>query len=96
MDFTAFHLRVGTVAAADADGDALRLSIDLGGITRPASAHITERYGPDDLVGRQVIVVANPPGAEGGEVVVLAAVSPTQGAVLLAPDAPVPDGTAVV
>ena len=96
MDFTAFHLRVGTVAEAEAAGDALRLVVDLGGDRRPATAHITERYGPTDLVGRQVVVVANPPGAEGGEVVVLAAVSPVHGAVLLAPDQPVPDGTAVV
>ncbi len=96
MDFTALALRVGTITSAAPEGDGLRLSVDLGGDTRHALAHITERYGPDDLVGRQVVVVLDPPGGASGEVVVLAAVSATEGAVLLRPDAPVPDGTAVV
>ena len=96
MDFTAFPLRVGIVTACESSGDALRLTIDLGGESREATAHITERYGPDDVIGRQVIVVVDPPGAASGEVVVLAAVSPAVGAVLLRPDDAVPAGTAVV
>jgi len=96
MDFTAFPLRVGTVTAAEAEDDGLRLTIDLGGDSRHALARITERYGPDDVIGQPVVVVLDPPGAASGEVVVLAAVSPTEGAVLLRPDAPVPNGTAVV
>ena len=96
MDFTAFPLRIGTVTEAAAADDALRLTIDLGGDTRHAIARITERYGPDDLIGRQVVIVLDPPGAASGEVIVLAAVSATEGAVLLRPDAPVPNGTAVV
>ena len=94
MDFTAFDLRVGTVVeAALADG-ALRLTIDLGGVRREAVARITENYGPDDLLGQQVVAVPDPDAA--GRVVVLAAVSPSEGAVVLRPDRPVADGTQVV
>ena len=96
MDFTAYDLRVGTVAQATAEGDALRLTIDLGGGRREATARITENYDPDGLVGEQVVVVTNPGGTSTGEVVVLAAVSPSQGAVLIRPDRPVADGVQVV
>lgn len=91
MDFTSVDLRVGTVVEAAAEGDALHLVIDMGGVRREAVSHITENYGPDDLIGTQVVVVPS-----GAEVVVLAAVSPSQGAVLLRPDRPVSDGTQVV
>ena len=91
MDFTAVDLRIGTVAEAAADGDGLRLQIDLGGVRREATTYVTENYGPDDLVGTQVVVVVSGP-----EPVVLAAVSPSQGAALLRPDRPVADGTQVV
>lgn len=97
MDFTAYPLRVGTVAEAEVEDGALRLVVDLGGgDRRTTTAHITERYTPESVVGRQVAVVLDPPGAVQGEVVVLAAVSPEYGAVLLRPDTDVPDGTAVV
>ena len=96
MDFTAYPLRVGTVTAATASGGALHLTVDLGGESREAHARITERYGPDDVLGRQVVVVLSPPGAAPGEAVVLAAVSPAEGAVLLRPDIEVPAGTVVV
>lgn len=91
MDFTAVDLRVGTVVEAVAEGDALHLTIDLGGVQREATTHVTENYGPDDVRGTQVVVVTNGP-----EPVVLAAVSPSQGAVLLRPDRPVANGTQVV
>ncbi len=96
MDFTTFDLRVGTVAEALAEGDTLHLTIDLGGVRREAVARITENYTSERLVGEQVVVVTNPGGSQTGEVVVLAAVSPSQGAVLLRPDRPVADGTQVV
>ena len=91
MDFTAVDLRVGTVVEAVAEGDALHLVIDVGGLQRRATSHITENYGPADLLGTQVVVVAS-----GAEAVVLAAVSPSDGAVVLRPDRPVADGTQVV
>ena len=91
MDFTTVDLRVGTVVEAAIVGDALHLGIDVGGVRREAVSHITENYGQDDLLGTQVVVVAS-----GAEAVVLAAVSPSQGAVVLRPDRPVADGTQVV
>ena len=95
MGFTAVDLRIGTVVEAVATDDALRLVIDLGGVRREAVSHITENYGPDDLLGGQVVTVRAPGGAA-SEVVVLAAVSPSEGAVVLRPDRPVADGTQVV
>ncbi len=91
MDFTAVDLRVGTVIEAVVEGGALHLGIDVGGVRRDAVSHITENYGPADLLGTQVVVVAS-----GAEAVVLAAVSPSDGAVVLRPDRPVADGTQVV
>ena len=91
MDFTTVDLRIGTVVEAVAEGDALHLVIDVGGGRREAVSHITENYGPEDLLGRQVVVVPS-----GAEVVVLAAVSPSQGAIVLRPDRPVANGTQVV
>ena len=96
MDFTAFDLRVGTVAEAALRDGALALTIRLGGVDRTATAYVTERYTPESVLGRQVVVVANPEGRRDGEVIVLAAVNPEEGAVLLQPDRPVPDGTQVV
>jgi tRNA-binding protein len=94
MDFTAVELRVCTVAAATLsdDGRALHLTLRLGPAdTREATAHITERYDAEGIVGRQVLAVLSGP-----EPVVLAAVTPADGAVLLSPDTAVPDGTLVV
>ena len=95
MDFTAFDLRVATVVEAALVDGALHLTLDLGGVRREAVARITENYGPDDLLGQQVVAVADP-GGPAGRVVVLAAVSPSEGAVVLRPDRPVADGTQVV
>ena len=94
MDFTAFDLRVGTVTEAAEHDGALVLTIALGGLTRTATAYVTENYDATSIVGRQVVVVTNAGGSD--EAVVLAAVSPSQGAVLLQPDRPVADGTQVV
>lgn len=91
MDFTDIDLRIGTVTEAVLEGGALHLRVDVGGGVLEAVSHITENYGPDDVVGTQVVVVTRGAGA-----VVLAAVSPSQGAVVLRPDRPVADGTQVV
>jgi tRNA-binding protein len=104
MDFTAVEIRVGTVIEAEGVGGALRLAVRFGaGDVRRATARITERYGPADVLGRQVVAVMRPPRAgdaaadpDGDDAVVLAAVDPLAGATLLAPDRPVPDGTLVV
>jgi tRNA-binding protein len=104
-DFFAIDLRVGTVIAAEpfpeARTPALRLRIDFGpelGV-RQSSAQLTRRYAAEELVGRQVVAVVNigrrRVAGFVSEVLVLGGVPAAGDVVLLAPDAPVPDGTRV-
>lgn len=102
--FAAVELRVGTVRAVRPNErarlPAYVLEIDLGPLgRRTSSARVTEGYRADELIGRQVVVVANlPPRRVAGvvsEVLVLAAVSERAGVVLLSPDRAVEDGTRV-
>jgi methionyl-tRNA synthetase len=62
-EFQKIDLRVGTVLSAAAVPKAkklLQLSVDLGEpAPRSIVAGIAERYTPDQIVGKQVIVVAN-------------------------------------
>ena len=104
--FERIDVRVGTIVAAEtfpeARKPALRLSIDLGpvlGIKR-SSAQITALYAPTDLVGRQVLVVANLPSRRIGpfesEVLTLGLPNARGEITLVGPDAPVPDGGRLV
>lgn len=101
-DLRRLDVRVGTVVRAEpfpeARRPAYRLWVDLGaglGVRR-SSAQVTRRYAPADLVGRQVLAVANlPPRRVAGfesEVLVLGVPDAAGEVVLLRPDAPVPDG----
>ncbi|WP_433616505.1 chaperone CsaA [Paenibacillus cellulositrophicus] len=104
-DLMKLDIRIGTVVKAEpfpeARKPAIKLSIDFGelGIKR-SSAQITRRYTPEQLVGRQVAAVVNFPvrriaGYE-SEVLVLGGVPAGEGdVVLLAPDAPVGNGTPI-
>lgn len=62
-DFQRIHLRVGTIRRAEAHPNADRLvvlGVDLGeGEERQIVAGIRAAYAPEDLLGRQVVVVAN-------------------------------------
>ena len=61
-DFMKVDLRVAKVLKASAVEGAdklLSLELDLGGITRHVFAGIAKAYKPEDLVGRQVVCVAN-------------------------------------
>ena len=100
--FAAVDIRVGTVRAVDpfpeARKPAWKLTIDFGpeiGVKR-SSAQIVARYTAEELVGRQVLAVVNFPPRQIGpfmsEVLVLGASDADGAVVLLAPDAPVPDG----
>lgn len=102
--FFRYELRVGTIVAAEpnakAKKPAYRLVIDFGPAgTRESSAQITHHYEPAALIGRQVVAVMNfPPrrvASVTSEVLVLGAVEADGAVVLLAPDMPVPNGTAI-
>ena len=61
-DFRVLDLRVATVTAAAPHPNADRLlvlTIDLGGEQRQLVAGIRAHYRPEDLLGKQVVVVAN-------------------------------------
>lgn len=61
-DFAKLDLRVGTVTQAAAHPNADKLlvvHVDLGGQTRQIVAGIRAYYDPEQLVGKQVIIVAN-------------------------------------
>lgn len=103
-EFERVAMHVGTVLSArenpKARVPALVLEIDFGPELgrRTSSARITDRYRPDELVGRQVVAVTNfaPIRIAGvkSEVLVLGA-TPDGGVVLLAPDMPVPNGSRI-
>ena len=102
-DFEALGLVVGTVLRAETnDGardPAYKLWIDLGkDEVAQSSAKITDLYGTEDLVGRQVIVVTGfEPMRVGGfrsDVLAIGALT-TDGVVLVTPDESVPPGATV-
>lgn len=60
--FKEIDLRVATVTAAEVVPGAdrlLRLQIDLGEEERQLVAGIAKQYRPEELIGRQIVVVAN-------------------------------------
>ncbi len=100
-DFERLDIRVGTILDAEpfpeARHPALKLTIDLGPLgTRRSSAQITRHYRTDQLIGRQVLVVANLParriGPFSSEVLTLGLPDPDGEVVLIRPDHRVPDG----
>lgn len=99
--FLELDLRTATVTAAEAvpsSSKLLKLTVDLGGEPRTVVAGIAKAYAPEDLVGKQVVVVANlqPAKLMGVESrgMVLAAEADGK-PILLHPDRPVPNGSRV-
>jgi methionyl-tRNA synthetase len=61
-DFAKLDLRVGTIVAAEKVEKAdklLKLGIDLGSEQRTIVSGIALHFKPEEIVGRQVVVVAN-------------------------------------
>jgi methionyl-tRNA synthetase len=95
------ELKVATVTAAEPVAKSeklLKLSVDLGEETRTVVAGIALAYRAEELVGRQVVVVANLQpaklmGVESQGMVLAASIDGRP--VLLHPAAPVPNGTRV-
>lgn len=102
-DFLKVELRVGRVLAAEVFAQARRpayvLRIDFGPElgTRKSSAQITDRYRPEDLVGRLVVAVVNFPNKQIGPLqseCLVTGFHDASGAVALCvPDRDVPLGT---
>jgi methionyl-tRNA synthetase len=89
-DFVKVEMRVATVLECRAHPNAdklLILRIDLGSEQRQICAGLRQHYAPEQLVGRQVIVVANlAPRQMRGEVsdgMLLAASDPSSGKVIV-------------
>ncbi|MBN1574652.1 MAG: tRNA-binding protein [Deltaproteobacteria bacterium] len=101
--FRKVDMRVGTVVSVKLNEKArvpsYVLTIDLGGLgTRLSSAQIVDLHKAEELVGRQVVCVANlPPKRIAGiksEVLILG-VDGDSGVVLLAPERSVGNGVRV-
>ena len=61
-DFAKLDLRVGTIVAAEKVPKAdklLKLQVDLGFETRTIVSGIAEHFKPEDITGKQVVVVVN-------------------------------------
>jgi tRNA-binding protein len=104
-DFTGIEIRVGRVIKAEtfaqARRPAIKMWIDFGQLgVLTSSAQVTRRYGPEELVGSQVLGVTNfPPRKIAGfssQVLVLGAIPNEGDVVLVRPDAAVDPGTRVL
>jgi len=61
-DFDKIDLRVGTIIAAEKVQKAdklLQLTVDLGNEQRTIVSGIAQHYAPEEIIGQQVVVVAN-------------------------------------
>ena len=104
-DFAKIEIRAGKVirteAFTQARKPAVKMWIDFGELgVLTSSAQITRRYGPEELVGSQVLAVTNfPPRKIAGfssQVLVLGAVPEEGDVVLVRPDHEVEPGTRVM
>ncbi len=61
-EFQKLELKVGTIKSVDPVKDAkklLKIIVDIGNEERQIVAGIAERYKPDELIGKQIVVVTN-------------------------------------
>jgi methionyl-tRNA synthetase len=100
-DFMKVDLRVANITAAEPVPNAtklLKLTVEMAGETRTLLAGIAEMYQSDELVGRQVVVVANlqPRKMRGIESQGMLLAADVEGqAILLQPETKVPSGSRV-
>jgi tRNA-binding protein len=100
-EFAKIELRVATVKAAEPHPNADRLlvlQIDVGGEERQLVAGIRNHYTPEELIGKQIVVVANlqPATLRGVESQgMLLAASDGERVIVLSPDKPVITGAKI-
>lgn len=100
-DFKKVELKIARITGAEevaGAGKLLKLQIDLGGEKRQIVAGIKKCYQANDLIGREIVVVANLEprmvmGIESNGM--LLAASNDTGPVLLKPDKDVPPGSGI-
>lgn len=100
-DFLKVDLRVANIVAAEAVPNAtklLKLTVEIGGEERTILAGIAEMYQSEEVVGRQIVVVANlqPRKMRGIESQGMLLAADVEGqAILLHPETKVPSGSRV-
>lgn len=102
-EFANIELRVGTIIAATkvaGTENLLQLQVDMGTEERTTVAGIAKYYQVDDLIGKQVIMVANLKptvirGIQSNGMILAAGPTPDKGHVLLTVEKQVPNGTKV-
>ncbi|PIT85730.1 methionine--tRNA ligase subunit beta [Candidatus Micrarchaeota archaeon CG10_big_fil_rev_8_21_14_0_10_59_7] len=102
-DFMKVELRVATVLAAErVEGAArlLKLRVKIGEEERTLAAGIAEHYSPEELVGKQLIVVANLEpkklrGIESNGMLLAACTDDESQIVFVTPEKQIPDGSRV-
>jgi methionyl-tRNA synthetase len=101
-EFAKIQLRVGRVFEAEpleGSDRLMKLQVIIGEDRRQIVAGIRKNYGPEDLIGRQLIVCTNlkPAKLRGVESqgMLLAAIDGDGGAILLQPDREAPEGARI-
>ena len=100
-EFAKLELRIGKIESAEqveGSDKLLRLQVDLGDGMRQIVAGIGRFHAPEDIVGHEIVVLANLEhrtllGVESAGM--LLAADTEQGPVLLRPDKEVPPGTRI-
>ncbi|HUU96608.1 MAG TPA: methionine--tRNA ligase subunit beta [Phycisphaerae bacterium] len=103
-DFAKIDMRVATITQAEAHPNADKLIViqaDLGGEQRQLIAGLRGHYEPQDLVGRQIIVVTNLPprmmrGLESRAMLLAACTEDESRVICLSPERECPPGTRVL
>ena len=101
-EFSKIELKVATVKDAIRLGGSdklIKLQVDLGDESRQLVAGIGKKYTPEELIGRQIVIVANLESrklmGEESQGMLLAAKDVEGSPVLLIPEKPVPPGSKI-
>ena len=102
-EFNRMHLRIGEIVGAEPIAGSeklLKLTVDLGAERRTLVGGMAQSYRPADLLGLQVVVVANLPstrirGIESQGMLLGVGCEDATRATLLGPHRPAPNGARV-